>query len=453
LSPASETVTIPDLGTPDAEPVKIVISGLDTLNALGQAMYVTVEGSDYNVNKIHLYRETLYVGKTLWTDPLFIDTLTIVGGVWKSTLDNTLAAGTVEDMTQEPGYSPFTTANIYRYAVEDIFVHKGRTILVNDVDEFNQSVVRYGDMEMVESISPGNVRTIEPGDGQYLYAGKSVGDYAIFWKDRRIYGILGDVYNGQIVNISETVGCRFKKLIAVHNNVAYFLSDFGPYVVANAQCSSISNDVLRNYFDKNRDECLDFANLSNGYANVDLQRNEIRWHVPVKVAGAAQTENNLIIIYNIQYNYFRTHQLNSNIFVEESARDIVTGENLVLMGDYNGNIYEQSADKNDDGKAVKYIVRTKEFNLGNDMISKAFRFIEMYGKNLRNMTITYWIDGVRVVGQLTYSPGLKDRAFVNTWSTGRCNTIMIEISGADVNAVPFEIDDILIGYDRMAGIL
>ncbi len=69
-------------------------------------------------------------------------------------------------------------------------VHMNRLVLINNIDYENPNVIQYSDFDMADAIPPGNFRTIESGDGDYLVAGFSMSNYLYLFKTKKIYAIL-----------------------------------------------------------------------------------------------------------------------------------------------------------------------------------------------------------------------------------------------------------------------
>lgn len=449
LSNYSEEIEIPDLGS-DPQPVKIVLTNLNLQNPAGLDIY-----NIDDVEKIQIYRQQ--DSGSGWSLPL------LLANIEKNNDDEWFydpyaspappyAAETYEDSVLSIPNNPFTESNILRYAVADMLIHKLRLVLINDLNQSNSNVILFSSFDIAEAIPPGNVRAIESGDGDKLYAGKSVQDYLYLFKEKRIYAILGDVYNGQLIDVNKTIGCKYKNLIGVFSNVIYFMNDLGIWSLSAQQMANITENRLDNYFDRYRDDCIDFDNLdANGYVFVDDDGLEVKWYVPQKQDGVAQTRNNICIVYNIRFNSFRIYEYYNEIFLEKRIKDISENVYKRLITDYSGNIWELTVDKNDDGNPIKYILRTKEFNFNTNVFAKSYKLIKLFGKYLDGCRLTYWIDGKRYAGDLVAENmfGTKNDLLFSIWSEGRANTIMIEISGETSNDFPLVIEELLIGYDRL----
>jgi hypothetical protein len=452
LSLESEEVIVPDTATSPAK-IKIKITGLNLKSIRDYNIYQTTD-----VYKIQLYRKCYPVGGSAWTEPFLLAELEKdVNGDWYYQPSSPpFAAETYEDWTDSIAYNPFTTANAVVYPVNHFAVHKSRMVLINDLSDENSNLILFSAQDYADAVPSTNERSIESGDGDALFAAVSMRDYLYLFKERHIYAILGDASDGQLLDINKTVGCKYKNSIVQYNNTVYFLSDFGIYSLRDYQCPEISNNRVANYFDKKRNDCIDFDNLDdNVFAFVDEDAKEILWFVPQKVEGAAQTRNNLVIIYNIEFDYFRTYSYYNDIFCSERYRDIISGELKVLLSDYDGNVLELSMNKNDDGHRIKYIIKTKNINMGTDLFCKMFRLIKVAGKNLYDVRVSYCIDDKYFEGDYitTNDFGSAISILVNIWSEGKAKSISVEISGNALNEAPFELEEILVGYDKLSGVL
>jgi len=440
LSPESEEITIPDLGV--GNNVKIIISELDLLDARGIELY-----SKDDIEAIQLYRKQKDPDKNYWTEPILIATISN---------ENIGVITTYEDKQQNYTYNPFTEINTEKFPVNDIFVHKSRLVLVNKLDYKNSSVIQYSEVDMARAIAPDQIRPIESGDGDYLVAGISAGDYCYLFKSSKIYAILGDVATGQLIDVSKKIGTKYKDLIVVYNNVVYFMNDDSIYrIIPGNPPENLMKKRIRNYFDKQRDDSIDFDNLTeHGFAYVDIEKKEIKFFVPQKRSYEQEVRNNLVLIYNIEYDFFKVYEYYHNIFDETYIKNVLTGEYEDLLADYDGNIFKITKSKNDNNKEIKWIIRTKEFNLGTDTFNKIFKMIKVFGKFLNNIRITYWIDGERYKGDIYFRDKIRDRmaALLKVWSRGKATRLMIEISGIQLNEPPVEIEEILIGFQPSRGI-
>jgi hypothetical protein len=436
LSPASFPITIPANG-------KIIISGLNHRDIHGFDIYAKED-----IEFIQLYRSQKDVDTDFWTEPNLIATLSLDGGDWYyNPPANPYPKETFEDDQQTYAYNPFTGENEISYAANAMFLHRERLVLVK-----NNNTIQYSDVDRARAISDDNVRSIEAGDGFNLIGGCSAENYAYLFKEKRIYAILGDVFDGQIIDVSRTTGTRYKNMIISHGGVVFFMNDDGIYTsAAGRPPKNLMQDRIKNYFVKDRGDSIDFEHLGkHGIVRVDTENNEIRFIVPQKDPASDVVRNNLHIIYNIERDHFKTKSYYHNIFDEAYIRNIATEEYQYLMADYEGNIVQLSNSKNDDGKKIRYMIRTKEINLQTSTIAKLWKIIKFAGEFLTSIKIMYWIDGERFNGDVYYRDA--GAALTKIWLKGRAQTIVIEISGERLNEPPIEIKEILLGYSRARGL-
>lgn len=434
LSPVSQSIYIPDMGV--GNHVKVTITDLNLSNARGIPLYETAD-----VNKIQVYRSQYDETLKIWSEPI------LIGTILKADIGTVTS---VIDKIQSPSVNPFTDVNALKYPVNDIVLHKNRLLLINKLNEENSSVVMYSDKDMAQAIPAGNIRPIQSGDGDYLVTGRSTGDYLYLFKSSKIYGVLGDIYNGQLVDIDLKKGSRYKHLVVIFEKVCYFLNDYGIFKISGQRIEDIMQETMRNYFNKQRDDSIDFTNLAEGFADIDEEHREILFHVPQKVNGHAQTTNNLIIVYNIDHNYFRTRKYHKSVSDFAYIINLSSKDYQYIISDYDGHIYKLSQRKNDNNSAIKYIIRTKYINVGTNVVSKMYKILKIFGKYLHKIRIAYWIDGKRYAGDVGYRSTLTGRgsAFFDLWSEGSANRISIEISGETINDPPVEIEEILLGFTK-----
>lgn len=433
---------------------KVIISNINHKDIYGYDIY-----DKDDIEKIQLYRSTLEdedpTGE--WTAPILIATLEKDGGGewYYNPVLPPYAAETFEDSDDTYPYNPWTESNAIVYPVEDIFLHKNRLILINKTNEVNSNVSMYSDLDRARAIPPDNVRPIESGDGDRLTGGISTGDYAYVFKEKKIYAVLGDYPTGQLIDISRTIGTRYKNLKTVYGGVVYFMNDNGIFRIAGPRPpENMLSERLKNYFNKNRDDCINFEYLKeHGFVDVDVEKREIRWHVPQKKEGETEVKNNFCIIYNIEYDFFRTYSYYDNIYDEAYMQNIGTEEYEYLMATYDGKIYRRTKNKSDDNKPIRWLIRTKEFNIGSDTFTKIYKTIEVAGRYLQNLHVAYWIDGERFEGELFERRNMRglDSVMAKIWTKGKARRMMIELSGEQLNQPRTEIEEINIGYNIAKG--
>jgi hypothetical protein len=441
LSLPSMLITVPNADT------KIIITRINLEDIQGIDIY-----NRDDIEFILLYRRELAPGLDIedenFTEPNLIAQFEKDGnGDWFYGLPTPpYPKETFEDNAASYAYNPFDETQETNYQAVDFFVHKNRLVLLKA-----QSVIQYSDTDNAKAIPDANTRPVSSGDEAREIAGISAGDYAYIFKTKKIYAILGDVRTGQIIDVSTTVGTRYKNMKSVHNDIVYFLNDDSIYRLRpGAPPEDINGERVENYFDTKRDDCIDFENLDDhGFAYTDVEKKEVRFYVPQKVNNLSQESNNLCIIYNIQYNYFRTAKYFHDISDEVIIENLKSNERQILMADYEGNIFNRDESKNDDGKEIEFIIRTKEFNLNLDTIAKIYKVLKVAGDYLTDLYVTYWIDGERYRGDVLYS---NQEEWIKLWSSkGRAKRIMIEFSGKKLNQPPTYINEIALGATKAKG--
>lgn len=422
--------------------LKIKISGIDLKNEADIFMYDIDD-----VEEIWIYRSKKTFGENNFSDPIFVNNIIKTGGSFDySPYDD----GEWEDTSDSYSYNPFTVGNALKYKVKDLIVHKNRIILINSSNYENRNILQYSNIDMVDALPETNIRAVESGDGDILISAVSVQDYLYLFKTRKIYAILGDVFDGQLIDISKNIGTEYKNLIAEYNGVIYFMNENGIFVLQQNTVRRILPAVLKNYFDKYRNDCIDFENIKiNSFSFVNKSTHEIFFFVPQKINGQSQVQNNLVVIYNTISNNFKTYQYYHNMFCAEYAKDILTEDFKILLSDYSGNVYEVTKDKTDYNKAIKWIFQTQYINLGLSTAKKHFRLVRIFGKFLDFIRINYWIDGKKQIGTVSERSSFtgEDEHIARIWNGKRAREIAIEISGENINNPPEEIKEITIGYD------
>jgi len=430
------------------QPIKAILSNVNLDNDLDVSLYdISV------IEEIQIYRSRKMRNIDTWEDIIIVNSITKSGDVFDY---SPYADETWEDNILNYTFNPFTIANVYRYPVNSMEIHKNRLILINRIDYENVNVIQYSDSDNAEAIPESNLRAIESGDGDYLVSGISVGDFLYLFKSQKIYAILGDVENGQLLDISKKIGCQYRSMITEYNNVVYFLNNDSVYRIVNNRLEDINQHRIDDLFNPDMDESIDFSNINeHGYVIHDIERKEIHWHLvrkdPYRPAGE-QIKNNIILIYNVEFNYFKTYRYYKDFFIERRIEDLETKDPMVLVGDYEGNIFKITKDLNDQGHPIQYIIETKSFDLGTLSIKKLFKVIKLIGKNLDNIVISYEVDGVEYSDKIINIDNFdRSSLIVPIFSNGRSDILKIRIEGQDVNKVPIEISEILIGYNKLLG--
>jgi hypothetical protein len=440
LSSPSALVTVPN----DDTKIEITRINLEDLNG------VDLYDRD-DIEFILLYRSELAAGlddlPENYTEPNLIAQLEKDGlGDWYYGLPTPpYPKETFVDNSDTYPYNPFDETQLTSYKIKEIFVHKNRLVLIKD-----DNTLQYSDIDNAVAIPDANIRPVESGDGFEMIGGISAGDYAYIFKTNKIYAILGDIFDGQIIDISKDIGTRYKSLKTVHNNIVYFLNDDSIYrLVPGRPPENIMRDRVFNYFDTKRDDCIDFDNLADsGFAVTDVELKEVRFFVPQKIENQPQETNNLSIIYNIKYEYFKTVRYHHDITDEVLIENLKTNVREYLMADVLGNVFNKNENKNDDGKAIKFVVRTTEFNLNTDTVQKIYKLLKISGQYLTDIYVTYWIDGERYKGDVLYT---NEEEFIKLWNNGRSKRMMVEFSGKKLNQPPTRIEEISIGFTRAKG--
>jgi len=442
----SGTITVLQI---NKQPVKIVLTDLNLKDERGLTLYSTDD-----VSIIQVYRAQLNVNST-WTPPVLLAELSKDAfDIWYyQPLTPPYAEETYEDNVQEISYNPFTSANILKYLVKNIVVHKNRLILVNNLglESRTSNILHYSELDNAQSLPPGNIRDIQSGDSDILVSAVSAGDYLYLFKSNKIYAILGDVEDGQMIDIANSIGCPFKNMsISYDNRMVYFLNQYGIFAIEAGQIVNLDQERISNYFDPELDGAIDFSLIDeHGFSFVELKEREIYFHVPLK----NENQNSLVIILDTANNRFKTYAYAHPPFVQKNTKDISSGERQVLIGSYDGMIHQVTKGVNDAGQPISYLMRTKEFVLGSNFVNKKFKMLKVFGKYFNDLQLFYWLDGIRGRGILASRKAFngQQEATVFVTSSGLNNTLAVEISGSDANEAPVEIHEILIGYDNLKG--
>jgi len=429
--------------------VKIIVSGLNLFNASDVRIY-----EEDSISAIEVYRSQKNYQETAWSKPTKLAALTKDGsGNW---VYGSFAPETYEDEAQAPALVSFPSDNLLKYPVYHILTHKNRMIMVGDDSGNNPNYIRFSGIDYAEDFSDLNIRDVQPADGDFLTAGLSVGDFLYLFKNNKIYAILGDVETGQFLDITTRMGCPYKNMITSYDNrAAYFLNEDGIYALVQNTLRNVSLGRLDNFFDPERPDCIDFSMVENcAFTYLDLKKAEIQWFVPRKENNISPSGNNCVIIYNIEYNYFRVYQYNHVITSKTVAHDVVSEARMVLMATCTGTIYKVTLDKNDAGQAIGWVIRTKAFNINSSLINKRYKLIKVFGQYMNNLRVTYWLDGIRSTGGVQQGVDFGGNGMsVLVTNHGIDSEIIIELSGQDLNDNPAEISEILLGFDILRGSL
>lgn len=433
------------------QPVKIKLSQINLIAENGQTLYETDV-----INKIQIYRSQKDLFADVWTEPSLIAVLEkdAFDEWYYEPLAPPYAVETYEDNVQSIAVNPFSNLNVLKKITKNILIHKNRLILVNNLglQSKDGSLIQFSATDNTQSLAPENVLSIQSGDGDILIAGISAGDYCYLFKRNKIYAILGDVADGQLLDIAHNIGCPYKNMITSYDNrVIFFLNQYGIYAIESETVVNLDQRRLVNYFDPNDEEAIDFSAIdTSGFSFVDLKNREVCFYVPQK----NNQFNSFVIIYEIDYKRFKIYTYAHPVCLEANVLDVQSGDLKALKATSDGNIFETSADLNDNGEPIPYLMRTKQFNITSNFLNKKFNLIKVFGKFLSSLHIAYWLDNRRYAGVLALRKSYdgKGDGTVFLTTNGMNNTIAVEISGEDTQQPPIEIEEILIGYDVMRGI-
>jgi len=281
-------------------------------------------------------------------------------------------------------------------------------------------------------------------------------DFLYLFKNNRIYAILGDVANGQLIDVDKTIGTEYKNMIVQWNNKVYFMNRDGIYMINGRQVIDIERFRLDDLFSINLKATIDFdAILENGFVFMDTKKQDIVWHVPLANIDASEivtSYNVAAVVYNIPTNTFRTYAYGDTIFTHTRIKDL-NNTDRILMGTYDGRIKEMSLDNSDDGTNIFWILRTKAFNAATSFIRKAYNLIKVSGEQVKGVRVQAEIDGRLVTGGSTYrqrASGMGEIIF-NMPNRGGGDEIEIIVEGSDIDSAPTLIREIILGYSRLRG--
>ena len=454
LSPVTQTLEIPlitGVGN-TVQNMKLVISGLDLLDNRGVPIYLTTD-----VEFIRIYRaQKNYDATEFISPPIFIADLELDRSGNTSDYfyhpipspDTTqpYAAGVYEDETRSPAAVEYNTNNLQTFPCEHLLVHKNRLILVNDLEAGNTNTILYSDVDLAQAINRGNFRDIESGDGDRLVAGYSMEDFLYLFKETKIYAILGDVSNGQLIDVDRTIGCPYKNMVTEYNNKIYFLNRDGIYMIQGRTVVDIEALKLDDFFNEHMGASINFNLIAtNGFTYVDTRKQDIYFYLPLK--DDRSNLNTGAIIYNTLTRSFRTYSWAINVFTHTTIKDL-DGDKKVLIGGYDGDIKELDISNKDDDKNITFRMNTKAFNLSNNFLRKAYNLIRVHGRYLKGTRVTYSIDGERMTGAVSYKQkrnGMGELIMVLPNRGNQANEIEVEIVGSNVDSNPTVIDDIMLG--------
>ena len=429
--------------------IKIIIDELNLLSADG-----TTRFKDEDVQYINVFRKEILSEITTEDKPIYF-----IGRLEKNEDGDWEAAGEpkIEQLTDRANI--ISTSNpIYdsfkkiQYKFKWILLHKNRMVYINNTTEANQNVIAYSDLDNAEAVPPTNIRGIQAGDGDFLTGAISSNDWLYLFKTRKTYAILGDVIDGQLVDIDMKIGCPYPYMACEFEGVIYFLNDFGIYKIINNKIGNVNQERIKNYFDKLRDDSINFEYIAaNGFSHVDIDRREIMWFVPQKaVDNMRNPQNNLVIVYKVDFDHFKTRSYAKNIVAISHINDLYN-KYKTIMSDYDGRFFEWSKSKNDDNNEIEWLIRTKQFNMNTGSFNKIFKLIKIAGKYLNFLRVTYWIDGERHRGNIIERPSKSGigSSLIKVWKKNKADNISVEISGKSLNDKASEIDEILIGYNTI----
>lgn len=208
--------------------------------------------------------------------------------------------------------------------------------------------IRWSDINNQNSWPALNYIDVEPNDGDKIVSIIAFKDSIYIFKRRSIYRLMstgGAGANAFIIRpFSRNIGTYAKNSVRVIPNVGIaFLAGQTQYILGDNELSSfnysqleaIGDDVQRNF------DVVQHNQWQNSVSGVYPQR--YQYLISVSTAGSTTTES-------LVYDYIKkgwTSYIGINFNMLETAIDN-TGRQVLLAGDFNGNVYEYSEGQNYD---------------------------------------------------------------------------------------------------------
>jgi hypothetical protein len=246
------------------------------------------------------------------------------------------------------------------------------------------SRVRWSDVATVDSFPALNYIDVEPNDGDKIVALASFQDRVFIFKKRSIHVMLITGLPGAdafiIRPVARGIGAWAKNSVKTINNTGIvFLAQNGVYMFDGENLDFISDPIQRTF------DTLSRSQWAQAVGAVYPKRNQY-W---LAVSSGSSSTNNEVLVYDYLQKAWTIFDIDANMLVQ--AEDS-TGDNVLLSGDYSGNIYKQDTGTSDEPLGVSTAIMasytTGDLLFGAPEVTKGLKYLYVFSQQDTNTTLT-----------------------------------------------------------------
>jgi hypothetical protein len=338
-----------------------------------------------------IYRTTNTFGST-YTDITGTNTIT-------ATASNQAQSAGLNDVhvfcnqTDQPFYVPTTGNAIPLYntlfqGAKACTTYGSYLVIANtkETSVVYASRIRWSDINSPNSFPVLNFIDIEPNDGDKIVSLVSFGDSVYIFKQRSIYQMAITGLDGPdafiIRPLARNIGAWAKNSVKVvpgqgvfllAQNTVYQISATGGIVPIGDPIQITINSISR-------------AMWANAVAAVYPKRNQY-W---VAVSTTSDSINHLVLVYDYIQRSWTTYS-GMNVNMLSQALDS-TGDNVLISGDYVGNVYKQDTGTSDNPAGVATAINasytTADLVFSSPEITKNFKYLYIFTQVDQTTTLT-----------------------------------------------------------------
>jgi hypothetical protein len=219
--------------------------------------------------------------------------------------------------------------------------------------------------------------SVETDDGSIIRAIVPGFDALYIWKDYSIWRLSGDDKdNFKLQRMVSGTGCRSPTAVARIGNDFYFTDGQGNiYLYDGAiKLKLISTKVQGT---------INNSNFSRWQYVVSEQFDD-DYYVAFSNTGSS-THDKVLLFDSFNTAWTKFKGINANAM---TVADDGTGENTLIFGDYNGNIYQYPSGTNDDGTAIDAYYVTKQFRFPDINPEKDWKLLNVFAAQKGNYNLT-----------------------------------------------------------------
>lgn len=238
------------------------------------------------------------------------------------------------------------------------------------------SRVRWSNINNVNSFPALNYIDVEPNDGDKIVSIITFEDSVYVFKKRSIYRVLITGLDGPdafiIRPVSRNIGAWAKNSVKILPNIGIaFLAQNTVYILSDNGLDPVGEPILQSFEEVTR----------NMWANAVAEVYPKTFQYWIAVSTTSDSQNHLVLVYDYSEKAW-SHYTGLNVNMMAQAEDS-TGANIILTGDYTGNIYKQdtlSTQDNNNGTLINvpFSYSTPDYTMDTPELTKGFKYLYVF---------------------------------------------------------------------------